>query len=322
MVSLKYNNVYVKDYFSIAGPDEMKGNIKNINFYLKDLYYGEKTFEAAEIKMQKTVLNNILEKNIFDLVIGGDLSNQLGIMNTTMKDYKMSFLGLYNACATFIEGMILAANMISHKDLSSACVLTSSHNLTSERQFRFPNEYGSLKPCYGTLTITAAVGCVLTNERTNYKIVSSTIGNVVDYGIKDVGNMGAVMAPSAASAISQHLYNNQQTLDDYDLILTGDLGILGCELLKKVLKNDYGIITDKIVDAGSIIYKESQNKCMGGSGPTCIPLVLFNKIFKMKKNKRIMVVGTGALHNPTLVNQKNTIPSISHIVEIEVGNVN
>lgn len=322
MVSLKYSDVYIKDSFSIAGPDEMKGNIKNINFFIKDLYYGEKTFEAAEIKMQKTVLNNLLDKSDFDLVIGGDLSNQLGIMNTTMKDYKKSFLGLYNACATFIEGMIIGANLISHKDIDKVCVLTSSHTLTSERQFRFPNEYGSLKPCYGTSTITASIGCILTNIRTGIKIVSSTIGNVVDYGIKDVGNMGAVMAPSAASAINEHLYNNHKTLDDYDLILTGDLGILGCELLKKVLKNDYGIITEKIIDAGSIIYKENQKKCMGGSGPTCIPLVLFNKILRNRKIKRIMVVGTGALHNPTLVNQKNTIPSISHIVEIEVSNVN
>lgn len=318
MVSIKYNDVYIKDWFSIAGPDELAGNIKNINLFIKDFYYGEKTFEAAEIKMQKTVLNNLAEKHEFDLVIGGDLSNQLGIMNTTMKDYRKSFLGLYNACATYVEGMIISGLLLGNKLQQNICILSSAHMLASERQFRFPNEYGSLKACYTTNTITASVGCILTSDVTNYKITGATIGNVVDYGIKDVANMGAVMAPSAASVIANHMTNFKRTMDDYNMILTGDLGSLGVELLKKVLKNDYGIITEKIVDAGSLIYKKEQNKCMGGSGPTCLPLVLFNKVLKTKKIKRILIVGTGALHNPTLVNQKNSIPSISHAVEIEV----
>lgn len=318
MISVKYNNVYIKDWFSIAGPDELAGNIKNINLYIKDYYYGEKTFEAAEMKMQRTVLNNLMEKHEFDLVVGGDLSNQLGVMNTVMKDYRKSFLGLYNACATFIEGMLISGLFLTNKISQNICVLSSAHMLASERQFRFPNEYGSLKANYTTNTITAAVGCILTSDTTNFKVVGATIGNVVDYGIKDVANMGAVMAPSAASAIANHLYNFKRTMDDYNLVLTGDLGKLGIELLKKVLKNDYGIITEKIVDAGAQIYKEEQKKCMGGSGPTCLPLVLFNKVLKTKKLKRIMIVGTGALHNPTLVNQKNSIPSISHAIEIEV----
>ena len=126
------------------------------------------------------------------------------------------------------------------------------------------------------------------------------------------------MAPAAASVIHSHLFNNSKTMDDYDLILTGDLGKLGVTLVKEVLKNDYGIISDKIIDAGTLIYKNSQNKYMGGSGPSVIPLVLFNKILHDKKYKKILVVGTGALHNPTMINQKNTIPSIAHAIEIEV----
>ena len=318
MVSIKYNNTYIKDWFSIAGPEEEKGNIKNINLFIKDLYYGEKTLENAEIKMQKTVLNNLMSKNHFELVIGGDLSNQLGTMNIAMRDFKKSFLGVYNACASFVESMIIASSMISAKQIESSCVLTSSHTLTSERQFRFPVEYGSLKACYTTCTITASVGAILTNEKTKYKIISGTIGNVVDYGINDVYNMGAVMAPAAASVINSHLFNNSKTIDDYDLILTGDLGELGNELVIQVLQKDYGITTDKIIDAGTLIYKSNQNKCMGGSGPSVIPLVLFNKILENKKYKKILVVGTGALHNPTMVNQKNTIPAIAHAIEIEV----
>lgn len=318
MVTIKYDDTYIKDWFSITGSDEANGNLKNINLVIKDYYYGEKTFEKAETKMQKTVLSNLIKKEDFDIVIGGDLSNQLSIMNATMRDFKKSFLGVYNACASFVEGAIIGAEMVSNKKIKSACILTSSHNLTSERQFRYPVEYGSLKACYTTSTITAAVGSILTNEKTKYKVISGTIGEVVDYGIKDVYNMGAVMAPAASSVINSHLFNMNKTLDDYDVILTGDLGKLGMDLVNVVLKNDYGIITDKILDAGSIIYKESQNKYMGGSGPSVLPLVLFNKIIGNKKYKRILIVGTGALHSPTMVNQKCSIPAIAHALEIEV----
>lgn len=322
MVTIKFNNSYILDWFTIAGPEEIKGNIKNVNMSIKDLYYGENTLEQAEIKMQKAVINNLASKYTFDLVIGGDLSNQLGTMNMALRDYKKSFLGLYNACSTFIEGIIVGSEMISNKNINESLILTSSHALTSERQFRFPVEYGSLKSCYTTNTITAAIGAIITNTKTKYKVSSATIGNVVDYGIDDVANMGAIMAPAAASVISTHLFNTKTSMDDYDYILTGDLGSVGLELLKHILKDNYGIITNKIMDAGALIYKKSQNKCAGGSGPTVLPYVFFNKLIKSKDTKKVLLVGTGALHNPTLVNQKNTIPSIAHLIEIEVNHDN
>lgn len=319
MVNLKFNNAYISDWFSICSPDEEKGYIKNVDMYMKDYYYGENTAEKAELKMQKTVVNNLLQRNKFDLIIGGDLSNQLGTMNLTAKNYNKSFLGVYSACASFIESMLIGANLLSSKQLKSACLLTSSHILASERQFRFPNEYGSLKNCYSTTTITASVGSVISSTPTKYKIVSGVIGNVVDYDIKDVANMGAIMAPAAAKSIYEHLIMNQRNIDDYDLILTGDLGKLGLEFLEYILKTEYNIMGFKnICDAGSSIYKEGQQKLMGGSGPSVIPFVFFNKILSNKKYKRILLVGTGALHNPTLVNQKNSIPAIAHTIEIEV----
>lgn len=319
MVSLKFNNVYIKDWFTIAGPDEAEGNIKNFNYYLKDGYYGEKTYEKAEIKIQKTIVNNLLQKNEFDLIIGGDLSNQLGIMNAALKDFNKSFLGNYSACATFVSSMIIASSLLTNRAISSSLVLTSSHKCTSEKQFRFPNEYNSMKSASSTITATGGVGAVLSNYVTNIKVVSATIGSIVDYGIKDASNMGAVMAPSAASVITSHLYNFKKTMDDYDVILTGDLGVIGVELLKRVLETDHGIITDKIIDSGSIMYKKDQKKFMGGSGPVCLPIVFFNSILQSKRYKRILLIGTGSLHNPTLINQKNTIPSISHAIEIEVS---
>lgn len=320
MVSLKYNNYYIKDWFTIGGKDERLGNIKNANMYIKDYYYGEKTLEDAEIKLDKVVLHNILTRNNINLIIGGDLSNQLANMNYALRNTKISFLGLYSACSTFIESLIVGGNFLS--DGINILHLTSSHSLVSERQFRFPVEYGSLKQDYSTNTITSAIGVVTTNEKTNIKIVGSTIGDVVDYEVKDVANMGAIMAPSAASVINAHLYNNNKTMDDYDYILTGDLGSVGATLLKEILKSDYGIITDKIVDAGSMIFKKNQNKGSGGSGPTCLPFVFFNRLVNDKKTNKVLLVGTGALHNTTLVNQRKSIPGISHLIEIEVRHVN
>lgn len=318
MVTLKYNNVFINNWFSVCGEDEANGNIKNVNMVLKDLYYGEKTLEEAEIKMQKTVLNNLSSISDFNLVIGGNLSNQLGSMNASLKNTGKSFLGVYSACASFVEGMIIGANMISSKEIDKTCVLTSSHELTSERQFRFPIEYGSLKANYTTITATGSVGVIISNDKTKCKIVSSTIGSVVDYSITDVNNMGAIMAPAAMNTIINHLKNMNKNINDYDIILTGDLGKLGLEILKTILYKEYNLKTNKLTDAGSILYKDEQNKYQGGSGPVVLPLVLFNKILLSKKYKHILIVGTGALHNTTLVNQKKSIPAIAHIVEIEV----
>ena len=321
MVSINFKNVYINEVYSLASLDEYKGNIKNANKYIDDLYYEEKTYEAAEIKMQKEVLSNL---NIEDaLVIGGDLSNQLGNMNYTLANYNNSFLGIYSACSSFIESLILASIMVDN-NINNKCVcLTSSHVMTSERQFRYPNEYGSLKSIYTTVTMTGAVGSIVSNKKSKYKIINATIGKVIDYKIKDASNIGAIMAPGVASTINSHLYNNKKTMNDYDLIITGDLGELGLTLLKKVLANDYGILNTKnIIDAGSLIYKKNQNKYLGASGPTVLPFYLFNKVFNKKDIKRILVCGSGSLHNPTLVNQKFSIPSISHVIEIEVDNVN
>lgn len=318
MVTIKYNNVFINNWFSVCGEDEANGNIKNVNMVLKDLYYGEKTLEEAEIKMQKTVLNNLSSISDFNLVIGGNLSNQLGSMNASLKNTGKSFLGVYNACASFVEGMIIGANMISSKEIDKTCVLTSSHELTSERQFRFPIEYGSLKANYTTITATGSVGVIISNDKTKCKIVSSTIGSVVDYSITDVNNMGAIMAPAAMNTIINHLKNMDKNINDYDIILTGDLGKLGLEILKTILYKEYNLKTNKLTDAGSILYKDEQNKYQGGSGPVVLPLVLFNKILLSKKYKHILIVGTGALHNTTLVNQKKSIPAIAHAIEIEV----
>lgn len=322
MYTINLGNVYVNDYYSIGGPDEGESNIRNYDLIMKDLDYGESTFENAEVKMQKTVLSNLLSRNKVDLVIGGDLSNQIGIMNKSMEYFNLPFIGVYNACATFIESLIIASSFIGSKMSKSIVTLTSSHVNSSERQFRFPIEYGSIRKNYQTTTMTGAIGAVLSSKKSKIKLISATIGNVIDYDVTDVANMGSIMAPAASNTIYNHLKNTKTTIDDYDAIITGDLGSLGLKILTNLLKLEHGIITDKIMDAGSLMYRCHQEKLAGASGPTVLPIFFFNHILRDKKYKRVLLIGTGALHNPTMVNQHNSIPAIAHLIEIEVNHDN
>ena len=323
MASLKYNNCYIKDSFSIVGPMEKMGQIKSYDMAINDYYFGEKTFEKAEVKMQRTAIDNILIKNSLthsniDVVVGGGLFNQIGITSNALENYNISFLGTYSACATFVENLIISANLLSNKTIKKVLTITSAHNLTAEKQFRYPVEYGSPKHKSNTFTATGCVACLLTNEVNKVKIESATIGQVINMGIKDVNNMGAVMAPAAASSIVKHLQETKRDANYYDIILTGDLGNVGSEILKEYMNINYKIKLKNHMDAGMQIYTESQDVNAGSSGPASLPLVLFNKILKNKKYKKILIVGTGSLHTPTLVNQKNTIGAIALIVSLEV----
>lgn len=322
MSSFKYNNVYIKDYETIAGPEEKKGNLTYQNT-ISDYYYNEEKIEDAEIKMQNFCLNNISKRNNLnnkiELLVGGDLINQLTITSYNLVNRNIPFLGLYNACATFNESLIVLSNFIESGLLNSGIAITSSHNLNSERQYRFPIEYGAQKKKYTTFTTTGAACTLLTNNKTDIKIESSTIGTVVDYGIDDVSNMGAVMAPSAAETLHKHLTELNRNVDYYDIIITGDLGKLGSMLFQKLIKEDYHYIPKSYMDSASILYQENQETNQGGSGPVVLPLVFFNKIIKEKKYKKILLLATGSLHNPLMVNLKKTIPSITHAVSIEVN---
>lgn len=321
MSSFKYNNVYIKDYETIAGREESNGNITFKNT-LKDYYFGEKSLEDAEIKMQNYCLNTLIKRNHLhnkiELAIGGDLMDQIAITSYNLVNLNIPFLGIYNACSTFNEALIILANFLENKTIKNGIALTSSHNLNAERQYRFPIEYGSPKKNYSTFTTTGAACALLTNEPSSIKIESSTIGTVIDYGIKDSSNMGAIMAPAAAETLHTHLKELHKKINDYDLIVTGDLGKLGSEIFLKIIKEDYNYIPKNYFDCASVIYKENQNTFQGGSGPVVVPLVLFNKIIKEPKYHKILILATGSLHNPLMVNLKKSIPSICHAISIEV----
>ncbi len=316
MCSFIINNVYIDDYYTLIGKYEQKGLLKEVNFKLNNNYFEEKTFEKAEVKMQKKVLDELLFKNRVDIIIGGDLSNQLAIINKSVQDINIPFLGVYSACSSFIESLIISSLLIDSKKIKKALCLTSSHNSNSEKQFRYPIEYGAPKLKRSTYTATAAVGCVLKNNKTNIKIESVTIGNVVNSTIKDANNMGAVMAPGAFSTIKTHLNDLNREINYYDLILTGDLGKCGQDILKTLLKNNQ-YYPKKYIDAGMELYSKNQSVNSGASGPAVLPLVFFSNYLK-SKYKKILLIGTGSLHSQVLVNQKNEIPCVSHAVSIEV----
>lgn len=310
-----FKDVYINDWFSIVGPIESKSKLKNYNLQMNDYYFGESTFEKAEVKMQNIVLDNLLKEHIPDLIMGSDLMNQMITTNMSLKDRNIPYLGIYSACASSVGGLINLASLIDSKRIKEGLYITSSHNLTAEKQYRFPVEYGAPKPKRSTFTSTGAVGITLSKQESKIKVLNGTFGCVVDSYIKDVYNMGAVMAPSAVDTLMRHLKSTKTTVNDYDLILTGDLGLVGEKIFKELLSKK-GIKLKNYIDSGTLIYQMQDYS--GGSGPAVLPLVLFNNIIYNKKYKKILLLATGSLHCPTLVNQKNSIPSITHALTIEV----
>lgn len=329
-MTINFNNVYLKDASAVAGKDEKEGKLgKLYDITYDDYYIDEKTFEQAEMKMIKDSVNVACSKasiklDDIDVIIGADLLNQVVVNSYSSVYFNRPFLGVYNACASMCEEIIVAGSLLQNKNIKNVLCNVSSHNMTAERQFRNPVEYGCPKPKRATYTVTGAGAAIFTKEKTLIKVSSVTIGTTTDLGVTDVYDMGSVMAPSAARTIYEHLKDNNETVDDYDLILTGDLGIYGKEILKEYMKQTYDIdLKNKHEDSACLVYdlKRQEKVNAGGSGPACIALVTYTDIInKMRKGKlnRVLLVATGALMSPTMNNQKLSIPSISHAVCLEV----
>jgi len=324
----KYNNVYINEVATVTGPYESNGPLsKYFDKSYQDLYFGTSSWEHAENKLMTEsidiLLNKIgLTKYNVDLLIAGDLLNQISASCYTSKDIKIPFIGIYAACATSTLGMIIGANIIEASQINNAICSVSSHNTGAEKQFRYPVEYGAPKKLTSTFTSTAGCSLFLSNKKSNIKMESATLGTTIDLDIKDVNNMGAVMAPAAAETIYNHLKETGRKPDYYDLILTGDLGVYGKEIMKEYLHNEYGISLDKYEDSGTLLYDlKKQPVFAGASGPACLPLVTYGYIFdlmKKKKLKKVLIVATGALFSLSMINQKASIPAIAHAVSLEV----
>ena len=319
-MTIYFKNAYIKNAYSVVGRNEYDISIKG-DLYINDYYLSKKSFEQGESELLIKSISGLLSKckkkeTDIDVALSGDLQNQILASTLAYRNFNIPFLGLYSACATFCEGLIIGSNLLENKGINNIIISTSANNLASEKQFRFPIEYGAIRKYVNTFTATAAVSTLLTKEKTEIKIESATIGTVVDIGYNDANNFGAVMALSASKTISEHLKETNRSSEYYDIILTGDLGVYGVEILKELLRNEYKINATNIVDAGSILLKDT-SVVAGGSGPVCLPLILFNKILK-EKYKKILLVATGALHSKTSVNLKESIPNISHVVSLEV----
>lgn len=196
-MTTKYNNVFIEDAYTVCGNYENDGPLSKYfdKKHKKDLYFGEKSWEKAEVHLLKEANENILKKNKLkeqdiDLLISGDLQNQIAASDYMARDFDIPFLGIFEACSTSSEGLIIGSNFIEGKLCKRILVSTSSHNMVSEKQFRNPTEYGTPKPKTATFTATGAVSILLTNKKNKVKIESSTIGKVVDMGTTDVNHMG------------------------------------------------------------------------------------------------------------------------------------
>ena len=326
--SLVFDNVFIENVSSVVGPKEYEGPVgKFFDKHYDDLFINEcNSFEKAEMALFKDALDLVMEKaNLTDedinCIFSGDLNNQIIIGNYVMRDYRIPYIGIFGACSTSVLGLITGANFLQ-SSTGNVISMTSSHNATAERQFRFPNEYGSQKADTATLTVTGAAATVLTTNKRKLKVSKATVGRVIDPKIKDTQDMGRIMAPAAYSTIKQHFEDFNVGVDDYDLIITGDLSSYGADMLIKLLKEEGIDITSKYMDAGLCIYdRENQMALSGGSGCACLGVVLNGYIIKQLEEglyKKVLAVGTGALLNPIIVSQKETVPAVAHAVVIEV----
>ena len=285
---LNFRNVYLDNASTVCGPYEAKGPLaKNFDkCYKDDLYCKEKSFEKAEIRLLEDSIKILLKKTKLtpkdiDLVIAGDLLNQITASCYGTLKLKSPFLGIYTACATSIEGMLIGSTFIDSGKVNNALISCSSHNMSSEKQFRNPTEYGSPKPITATFTATGGASVLLSNKPSKIKVVNGLIGTIVDYNQKDVFNMGAAMAGAAADTLYKYLTETNTKESDYDLILTGDLGKYGKEILKDLMLSEYNIdLSKNYNDCGTMLYnlKEQKDVMAGGSGPVCSALVNYSTI--------------------------------------------
>lgn len=293
---------------------------------LSDDMYGESTFEKAECKMLSNVIDGViknakLERTDIDVLFSGDLLNQIISASFAARDFDIPFLGLYSACSTMSESMFLAAAMVNAGYCHRAVAATGSHFASAERQYRYPLEQGTTRPPQSQWTVTGAGACLISDRGDGIKIVNGTMGKVVDFGVTDVNNMGAAMAPACADTLIRHFRDTDTSPDDYDLILSGDLGALGSRILKDLTWEKGFDVSAKHVDCGEIIYKVIEDEFQGGSGAGCSAVVLNSYILskmEAKQYRRVLFAATGALLSTVSSGQGESIPCISHAVQLEV----
>ena len=323
------NPPLIASHASIAGPKEGQGPLGTwFDTVFDDDLLGQKSWEKAESEMLRRCASDAVKRaGMVDTEVqafmAGDLNAQIIASGFCARALKIPFVGLYGACSTFVEGMVLGAALVSGGMLDNAVFGASSHFCTAERQFRMPLEMGTQRTPSAQWTATAA-GCgVLKNENGNgLHVTGGTAGRVIDYQIKDANHMGAAMAPAVWDCIRQHMDDTGRRENYYDLIVTGDLGWIGRELLMELM-NESGIHVpeEKLIDCGASLYSKEQDPHAGGSGCGCVASVSCSWIMKrMEKGefKRVLIVGSGALLSTTSGLQGESIPSIAYAAGVEM----
>lgn len=321
-------NVQLISYAAVAGPMEGNGQLgKRFDRVYEDLYMGQETWEKAERKMiedavQISIKKGNLTNDEIDLYFAGDLLNQNISASFSAKTNQIPFLGVYGACSTSVLSLSLATALVDSGFAQKAISAVSSHNCTAEKQYRYPTEYGGQKPDTAQWTVTGAGAAVVgIADQSGPRITQTTIGKVMDLGIKNPFDMGSAMAPAAADTIKQHFEDTNRIPDDYDLIVTGDLGKVGHPIAKELLSKAGYELDQRFQDCGLMIYTDEQEVFAGGSGCASSAVVTYGHLIDELKTgtyRRILVVATGALLSPISYQQGESIPCIAHAVAIEM----
>ncbi|MCL2633326.1 MAG: stage V sporulation protein AD [Oscillospiraceae bacterium] len=321
-----FNAPSVKSYAAAVGKKEGEGPLADCFDYIgEDVTLGTDSWEKAENMLQKYAFSIALQKGSLAqtdiaMIFAGDLLNQCTASGYAVRDFDIPFVGLYGACSTMAESLALASVFIENGLGGNIAALTSSHFCAAERQFRFPLNYGGQRTPTSQWTATAA-GCAVVSSREMPPYINAvTFGKIKDYGITDVNNMGAAMSGAAYDTISTHLSNTSKSIDDFDYIVTGDLGLVGSELLYDLFDKDRVNIQKKHKDCGLMLYDlKGQDIHAGGSGCGCAASVLcgyFLQEIAQGKIKNILFTATGALMSPTMIQQGESIPGIAHAIHI------
>ena len=313
---------------SIVGPKESNGPLcKYFDKCLEDEFWGEKTWEKAESKIIKETVNiaiikSELSSSNIDFCFAGDLLNQCISSSFGLRDLNIPFLGIFGACSTFVEGLIMSSVFIDGGAGSNCLCAASSHFCSAEKQFRFPLELGNQRPPSSQWTVTGSGSAVISKTGTGPFITHATIGKIIDMGIKDANNMGAAMATAALDTILTHFKDTGRKPSYYDAIITGDLGHIGKEIVIELAEKQGYNLRNNYNDCGVLIFNQkSQDTHSGGSGCACCATVFSGYLYEQLKNKKIkklLLVATGALTNATSSQQGESIPGIAHAVSIEI----
>lgn len=320
-------DIYIESSSSVVGKKESEGPFGTwFDMVIEDAMAGKDTWEEAESAFQTEAVKKVLEKSGMSTgqiryIFAGDLLGQAIATSFGLLQFELPLFGLYGACSTSGEALMLSAMTVGAGYADHVLAVTSSHFASAEKQFRFPLEYGNQRPLSATWTVTGSGAFIVGTQKSAVKISGVTTGRIVDYGVKDSMNMGACMAPAACDTIYHNFLDFETGPEEYDRIVTGDLGFIGHDILTDLLKKKGYDVRDRLTDCGMTIFNdEEQDTHSGGSGCGCAAVMLSANFIRQLEEgtfRKILFVPTGALLSPVSFNEGQSVPGIAHALVIE-----